>query len=180
MGLDITAYSNARKLDALYNEDGEPVDPVTREPFEDGNVTTAYLNDDFPGRADEFTHKGVYAYDEAYGFRAGSYGGYNQWREQLAILAGYPAIQTTRFGGSVEMRHDAGAWAADAGPFYELIHFSDCEGVIGTAVAAKLLKDFDDNREKAVETGDDYFLSKYDEWRTAFELAAHDGFVAFH
>ena len=34
MGLDVTAYKKLSKLDALFDSDGDPVNPITREPFE--------------------------------------------------------------------------------------------------------------------------------------------------
>ena len=115
------------------------------------------------------------------GFRAGSYSGYNHWREKLAEIAGYPSIETDRFGsGLKEMRHDAGAREAGSGPFYELIWFSDCEGIIGPITSAKLARDFADFQAKADAVEDDYWREKYGKWRQAFEMAAEEGAVDFH
>lgn len=65
-------------------------------------------------------------------------------------------------------------------PFFELIHFADNEGVIGPVVSAKLAKDFRDNYERAKAFGDGYWLSKYEKWMAAFEMAADNGAVEFH
>jgi len=176
MGLDITAYSNLQKLECVFNEDEEPLHPQTRQPFE--YYFQAYINSHFPERAQDLENKAVYLYDDSFGFRAGSYSGYNQWREQLAHLAGYAAKPFARYD-SVEMRHDAGAWGTTEGPFWELICFSDCEGVIGPAVCKKLAKDFADFQERAMSSHDDIFRSKYDEWLIAFQLAAENGAVDF-
>jgi len=35
MGLDVSAYKKLTKLDVLFDEDGEPVNPVTRELIDD-------------------------------------------------------------------------------------------------------------------------------------------------
>lgn len=182
MGLDITAHSKITKLNCVYDADGEPIDPVTREYID--HAFTAYINSDFSGRADDVEHKAAYDSEESFGFRAGSYSGYNVWRNQLAKLAGYPAVDVDRYGtGNIEQRNDYSAFNAESGPFWELICFSDCEGVIGSSVSAKLAKDFAefDEKAKAHEPGmDGWFYQKYQEWRKAFELAADAGCVQFH
>ena len=183
MGLDITAYSKLTKLDALFNDDGEPVSPQTREPIE--FFVQFYVNGDFPGRNGSVEHKAVYAYEDSYGFCAGGYSGYNRWREQLAELADYPAVEYETVEGyapSRRMRRDAAAWKGlcNGKPFVELVNFSDCEGVIGPEVAAKLAKDFSEFDERAKAIKDEWFYEKYNEWRKAFEMAANGGAVKFH
>lgn len=176
MGLDITYYRNLAKLDCVFDADGEPIDAGTRQPLEDAH--RLYLNPDFPKQADGID--GMYSGEAVEGFRAGSYSGYNQWREQLAELAGYPATDHDSYGRT-RKRHDAGAWAAESGPFHELIHFSDCEGTIGPETSAKLAKDFADFQQRADSFGDDYWREKYAAWRKAFETAAREnGAVSFH
>jgi hypothetical protein len=75
-------------------------------------------------------------------------------------------------------------------PFVELICFSDCEGSIGPETSAKLAKDFADYEEQAREWAKDryadwhdefdWWFSKYENFKRAFELAAQGGFVMFH
>lgn len=65
-------------------------------------------------------------------------------------------------------------------PFYELIDFSDCEGVIGPEVSAKLAKDFADWDEQAKRTLDDYDYEMYSNWHKAFKIASDGGAVIFH
>lgn len=184
MGLDITAHKKISKIDCVYDEDGEPIDPNTREYID--HDFTAWLNPDFKGRADDVENKTAYSAVESFHFRAGSYSGYNAWREELSKLAGYAAMPVDRYGtGNVQQRHDYTAFNAESGPFWEMIRFSDCEGVIGAAVSAKLAKDFADFDEKAkahqCELGpSDWFYQKYQEWRKAFEMAADGGCVRFH
>lgn len=182
MGLDITAYRRLKKLDVLFNANEEPVDPSTREPLDYHNCTQLYVHDDFPGRNGSIEHKGVYAFEQSHSFRAGSYSGYNAWRERLAKLAGYPMRPYNRYGVTTEMRHDAAAWAGDCQgmPFVELVNFSDCEGTIGPEVSAKLAKDFADFDERAKEVQEEWFYDRYCEWRKAFEMAADGGAVRFH
>lgn len=171
MGLDITWYRGiARAAESEgRDEDGLPLD----------GFNSFYLNSDFPGRADDITEGAIYSFEEEGDFCAGSYGGYNRWRDDLAKLAGYAATPHARYG-STETRHDAGAWQASSGPFWELINFSDCEGTIGTAVSAKLSADFAKYQPKADSHPNEYFRERYARWRNAFDKAAQSGCVAFH
>lgn len=176
MGLDVTAYRKIKKLTAVFDADGEPIDPKTLEPVE--YAMQAYINPGFQGRADDIEDRAVYDAEDNFGFRAGSYGGYNHWREELAKLAGYPVGQYERYG-TLYPSHCVACWDGQKGPFSELINFSDCEGIIGTAVASKLAKDFADFQAKADEIGG-HFREKYEDWRKAFEMAADAGAVRFH
>ena len=185
MGLDITAYRKLTKLDVVFDADGESIDPVTRD--EVGYDFFAYVNPDFPGREEGVEHRACYRAEQRSGFRAGSYSGYNAWREMLAKMAGYPALPVDRYGtGNIDFRHDAGAHAAGSGPFFEMIWFTDCEGVIGPVVSRKLAEDFRQWDEKAqqfsaaIDGWSGHFYRLYLEWKIAFEMAADDGAVSFH
>ncbi|MBU9468625.1 hypothetical protein LGM75_24725 [Burkholderia multivorans] len=178
MGLDATAYRQIKKIDCVFDEGGEPIDPNTREPIE-CDYLRAYINPDFPGRADDLEDRAIYSYEDADEAFSGGYGRYSMWREMLAKLAGYQPIFVDRFGtGRTELRHDEAAWRATSGPFWELICFSDCEGVIGAAVSAKLAQDFAQFDEQA--KADESFYAIYSKWRAAFEMAAQNGCVQFH
>ncbi len=159
MGLDITAYSQIKKLDALFDKDGEPVNPDTREPYEE--FFQPCINYDFAKQSYGLEDGAVYSYARTMRFHAGSYTGYNSWREQLAKLVGYSP-------------------AAAEGPFIEFIFFSDCDGVIGHKIATKLYKDFQEWDERAKALGDEWFYEKYAEWAAAFKLASDEGAVSFH
>lgn len=177
MGLDITAYRSINRLDAVYDEDGEPIDPTTREPLD--YAFKAYINSDFPGRADELVNHAVYNAEDSVHLHAGSYGGYNAWREWLAQMAGYALGKYEQYGG-IRESYCVPCWNGATGPFSELINFSDCEGVIGCAVSTKLAADFAEFQAKADASDKDLFRAKYAEWRSAFELAANNGAVQFH
>jgi len=185
MGLDITAYKKLTKLDVVFDADGNPIDPRTRDPLHYNNYTRFYVNHDFPGRNGDIEDKACYAYEDSEGFRAGSYGGYNGWRERLAELAEYPMIEYEGVQGyapSRRMRRDAAAWSGicEGMPFLELVNFSDCEGVIGSQIAAKLANDFAEFDDLAKSVDDPWFYELYCKWRKAFEMAADDGAVSFH
>lgn len=155
MGLDITAYSRMTRV-GCAEDDCYPAPHVR-----------VYINPDFPTRADDL-QDGCYTFDEEFDFRAGSYSGYNNWRDALARFAGYESARAC-FDGS-----------HDADPFGALICFSDCEGAIGAATSAKLAADFAAFQDKADASDDDWFREKYADWRKAFEMAADGGAVCFH
>ena len=126
MGLDITAY---RKLTPKPEVDyyGKDTDPYFYARFDQDTIDC--VQKFWPGHCDGLK-AGVFSFAEQHEFRAGSYSGYNYWRDWLAGISGW---------GDAEQ-----CWNSDKteGPFYELINFSDCEGVIGPKVAAKLARDF--------------------------------------
>lgn len=165
MGLDITAYSRLKPVGQHTSLDSW---------CEDESHVTAFIYSDFPasfrgvtvtGTDDQFTYGGCYAVTdgtETHGFRAGSYGGYNQWREDLR----------RQFNPS----NDPGK------PFYELIWFADNEGTIGPKAAADLLADFRQHAS-TYEHRDDpigWYRKSYDDWTRACKLAADGGLIEFH
>jgi hypothetical protein len=169
MGLDITAYRKLTKIEnPVLDEYGEPEDYDNTLSIHGALID---FSNTFAGtkRAADLA-VGHYSFADSMDFRAGSYGGYNQWRDWLARVAGHGTADKV--------------WNDDIseGPFIELIQFADNEGYIGPAVSAKLAKDFADNEERIVAIGgtDSYFLDKYREWRAAFEMAADGGCVDFH
>ena len=173
MGLDITWHRNLTKAvgNEAFDERGE---------FRyDDDWRQLYINGDFPGRADEIEHRAAYRSEESGTFAAGSYGGYNVWRDQLAELAGYPKAPYEKYG-VLGRSHCVACWNGTTGPFAELINFSDCDGVIGAAVSAKLAADFAEHQAKADAHPDARFREKYALWRHAFEKAADGGCVDFH
>lgn len=105
-------------------------------------------------------------YDEFYSIRAGSYGGYNAWRNELAVMVGNNSSNETW-----------DTWERDA-PFHELICFSDCEGYIGESDSKKLYDDFAEYEHMAAQKSE-YFYSKYKEWMECFRVASNNGIVVF-
>lgn len=162
MGLDILAISKIKLAGKeAFDEYGDLlVDKYVK----------LYVHPDFPNQADDIEDRRAYSYDEdnIFSFRAGSYSGYNRWRDMLANMAGYGDARTL--------------WKNPRpGPFSELVNFSDCEGVIGPKTSAKLAKDFAEYQHVADNlTDSDYFKTKYAEWRKAFEIASDGGVVIFH
>lgn len=167
MGLDLFAYSHLGEHTGTVDEDGYPADGAGNY-LENG--ARFFLNPDFPGRADDIKGGAPYLHSGSKVHAGYGYGTYNRRRDQLAALAGYGPE-----GSAAETCWDY----HDSGPFYELINFSDCEGVIGTAVSAKLAKDFGDFQHEADRHPDAAFRDFYTQMRGLFEHAAQGGAVCF-
>ena len=158
MGLDITAYSQLK-------DTGRPFDWDTDE----GNAYISGNIPDFAKRCVEFTPRNAFEYEDTLYARIGAYSYYGAWREKLAKLAGYsPLTEGHR-------PYSAGAWAATEGPFWELIDFTDCDGVLGTAVRQKLAEDFANYEASARLLGDEDFLYTYRQFKAAIEFASDGG-----
>lgn len=159
MGLDIRAYSQCKFV--------APQEGGDYEAHEDEHVLIDGVS--FTDRLDGLP-QGWYAVEGvAYGFDAGSYSGYNVWREQLCRAA----LDV----GPEEVWSDPDRFSGK--PFVELIDFSDCEGSIGPKTSAKLLADFVTHPDLPGTVVDGYFEDKYRAWQYAFTLAWQDGFVVF-
>lgn len=162
MGLDITAYSQLK-------DTGRPFDWDKDE----GNAYIPHNHPDFAERCTEFTPWNSLEYEDELRTCIGAYSYYGAWREKLAKLAGYPPVTGRLFP------HSEGAWASTEGPFWELIDFTDCDGVLGTTVCQKLAKDFAAYEESARLLGDEDFLYTYLQFKAAVEFASDGGAVVF-
>jgi hypothetical protein len=180
MGLDIHAASHLRYVGPFPKD--EERERLERELL----AQNKYLDDVYfflsansPGHKARLAGMkvGYYEYTdrtEQHSFRAGSYSGYNWWRQQLCLFAlGVAPEEVWR-----HPRRYRGK------PFVELIDFTDCDGRIGTKVAAKLAQDFRDHEKPAADFAstlgeDSGWLENYEDFALAFELAAQDGALAF-
>lgn len=158
MGLDIRAYSNITPTDESVSED-------------DFQGFYSDTHNDFIERLAPLVNGVRYDGDDELHFRAGSYRGFNNWREQLAKLAGYSAS-----GADERHQHSQGAWNLSGGKFWELIHFSDCDGCIGSVAAKKLLSDFEGTD---VSDQDDFFKTIYENFKRACRIASNNGAIYF-
>jgi len=162
VGLDITAVNQA-----VFDH---PIEKC--ENYDHTNLIFTYPNPDFPDRADGL-QMGCYRFTTLFDFRAGSYGGYNGWREELARMALNATLK--------EIWADIDTFKGK--PFFELINFADNEGVIGPTTSAKLFRDFANWSGKAQLVsgyGPFSFYEPYLKWMRAFYLAQDHGFVIFH
>lgn len=168
MGLDITAYTNVTLVRALkgkeYNRDKDAQALVNSGGY-------CYLCQDGERPQSDDMPDGIYATGGVlFRFHAGSYSGYNAWRDQLA---------QTMLDMTAQQVWEADEDSFAGRPFVELINFSDCEGFIGPKTCAKLSADFAANQGKA-NNGDEYFRAKYADWHRALALASEGGAVRFH
>ena len=166
MGLDVYAYSKVSyrappRCPTCGSDEYEPAD------FD----CTLLRHSDWPERADGLA-EGFYSYERKEHFRAGSYGGYSEWRTWLSELA-MGASPHAVWGNEAAYREH---------PFFELVSFSDCEGTIGPATCAKLAADFVEWRDRAqssLPAGREYYLETYERFAAAFKHAAGAGAVVF-
>ena len=166
MGLDVTAYSKLKFVSG--DRDGASV-AGTR------SVWLPVIGS-FPVQG-----SGVYSYGRCYGFRAGSYSEYGNWREALAELAGdpeYTGEEEDIYGHPRCMIAWHGRNMEDR-PFYPLINLRDCEGRICAEVSDTLHADFR-KHALAARTRDERFQEVYRHFSRAFALARYGGAVVFH
>lgn len=155
MGLDIAVFTNIKKC--ADDEAAFWFPDLDKNPQSDGL-------------------SGAYTGEEADSFRAGSYSGYNAFRDTLSVIL------------QGEKDHHAWSRVANEGytkPFDLLINFSDCDGVIGPTSSKKLAQAFEDHLEdwteftKNDEDGE-YLLDKYLKWMAAFQTAGdNNGCILF-
>jgi hypothetical protein len=167
MGLDISVYVNAEVAE------DQPADWEEAYDREE-NLVLAYCFDGMEQSLAGLERDVWYTADYDHGFRAGSYGGYNQFRRTLCELA---------LGVTTDQVWDNPEEYADS-PFFELINFADNEGTIGPVAALNLYVDFQAQQERIFEQCDDdseYFQQLYNTWKEACKTAGqNDGIIAFH
>ena len=192
MGLDIS-YTD--KLEKVPEEDvpsgvrGYTDDYYQWEETSPHSLRWVYDQQWWPHHSDGLEEESWY-YDKGEnkgGFRAGSFSGYNTWRNDLAMAIGW-------------LSGAEGAWEEGeqyGPPFMELINFPDNEGYIGPLVSEKLYQDFIKYEDQVMDKVDQWFLkmdpdkeydvedlkwfeSKYEEWKEAFNQARKGGMVSFH
>lgn len=190
MGLDITAVSNVKILDTRPEYDEEIENAWGTEDY----VHQDWINEHFPHAVPAEYHGKRFLLwqetdeSESHSFRAGSYSGYGLFRSTLAgAFLGTKDLYMDRDeqNGDWEKVH-----RAEGNPFYELINFSDCEGVFFGPVCEKLYNDFETHRDFFVEWvgGNNPYpaweaqgwINRYDDWLRGFDLARRDGVLSFH
>lgn len=172
MGLDITAYGGLFEIDTSRQKK-ELVETMLDSGHWWQPHAVDWAEKEFPGRTKgepQVVMDHVYGASQRYSFRAGSYSGYGEFRDFLARLAGWASARAW--------------WDSDVreGPFFELVHFADNEGCIGSIAAGKLVSDFRAYEAKALAEADEcrWFWHAYNNWRRAFEIASEGGAVDFH
>lgn len=162
MGLNVTAYGKLKRIsedEVQFGSYGLPIND---------RIKSFFANPDYPYHMSGINPNAFYlCKGELFAFRAGSYAGFNEWKNQLAQLAGFKNSQDYWNNKPVA-------------PFSELINFSDSEGAIGYVVASKLAKDFQDYENLAKNSNIPFFYESYKNWKRACEIASKDGVINFH
>lgn len=175
MGLDVTAYSGLQFIESM-----DDIEAFEEKYWTGSELTATYVSKydgGFPEHLGSLIKGSVYSFKNEYDFRAGSYSGYNYWRDLLSRAALKVPAQTV--WKNPDQFRDL--------PFYWLVNFSDCEGYIGPEKCAILLKNFTELRatvEASLPASDtawppDEFMTRYDMWMTALQLAADGGMLMF-
>lgn len=176
MGLDIVVRRNVKKVDSELLEGFNPDDDLYEQCRAKGWFTV-WDTDTFPVQSEGIEVDTPYSCDPGdVSFRAGSYGSYNRWRDELAVLAGFESAD--------EVWNMCKSCIPADVPFIEIINFSDCEGVIGPKVCRKLAKDFENFADSAVGhtckfVEEDYFRELYFEFKEALEYAGDNGVLVY-
>lgn len=160
MGLDAAAFKVATLT--------EPHD--REECWESDHVFAFIIDDSFHRSARGLVLDRCYDVQGRATTVSNSYGGHGRFREELSRIFLDVAPRTVwRSPDEYAER-----------PFFELIHFADNEGTIGTEAAADLARDFVEGRKKwEAAVTDTWNLHIYNEWTAAFEAASHGGLVRF-
>lgn len=176
MGLDVTAYS---ELEFYFEANSYDEAEAQLSDIDNFFVVTHwdYMTERMtPIKNPEGEKVHVYKYKDAGGEISHSYGGYNVFRAWLS---------TNFIGVPPETVWKSELYYKDY-PFAELVHFSDCEGVIGWIAAERISQAFKDNYERAKEicsyegVEGKYTLRNYERWMKASELASKQGALHFH
>lgn len=186
MGLDVSFYASATLVhgDLHPRALSEPKPGPSEECWD--TFTVAYVNPDFPEQADGITPQSCWRTGKRSEHIGQPYSSYGRFRSWLSMAA---------HGVEPEVIwEDHKAWWDK--PFVPLIHFSDCEGIIGPVTSFRLAQEFVEERDAVVARAQalpkpfdateeawagniERFVSQYDRWAAAFGLVGPTGFVRF-
>jgi hypothetical protein len=174
VGLDITVHTKVVPVDEAevpHTKEGD----LDWDAMYEQDIRKAFVykgfEDSYRGLPGDDPVEGSYvrSVGDTWGFRAGSYSGYGNFRSLLCY--GMHGITISEFWEKSEAYKDK--------PFYELLNFADNEGTIGSEAAADLAVDFVENREQLVPHLEDW-MERYDEWTRACQDASDGGMIDFH
>lgn len=166
MGLDVSVYQNYRVLD--INEDDDDYDY---------NFNALSLEDEWEDRMKNLEKGKYYAGDRVAHLISYPYSSHNRFREQLIRLIGRSDLLLSH-DGTIDWE---ALYPEKNLPFYELVYFSDCEGVLDWETSEKLYNDFKNHEflAKQVFKNEEYNLRRFNEWMETFELGKNKGVVVF-
>lgn len=190
MGLDISYFTEIEKYDGKVETD------------DNGNINQNWLEENGLVRLDPQQKRerkikradgieGLYHFEDGDGFRAGSYGHYNLFRELLARTVF--KIRDEELDSEIKRRAKKASrkiWRNPEGykdePFYEQIDFPDHAGVIGPETAEKLAKDYNEHEDTFREVAEKHYgsdasglIDSYQNWKKALNAVAGNGAIKF-
>lgn len=174
MPVIITAYSGLTQIDALFDFDGHPIDPVTRAPLDAAQIIQ--IREAGP-HAGVLQRGAVYTYTDSAELTVPTTSTYEMWMERLAKWSGYPELEAEDADGRLIHTHRAQCLGGGEGPFAELIGVRDVAQLIGSEAAAKLAADFEADQDKIDLSPDIDFRACYASHRALFEMASDGGCV---
>ncbi len=152
MGLDITGYEDIKATGKTFNIEEDEY--ISVSDWKQSNM--------------KYIEEQQIEYKETHCFRAGSYGGYNSFRNNLCTLANNITVEELWKTEDESLK------------FYWLINFSDCEGYIGTSYCKILYDEFVKYNDKIMSSLNDFDKVKYKDFKEAFRLGSNNGLVDFH
>lgn len=161
MGLLVAAYAGIERVEDPFVPDGDLCDRVTGKWLPQSFKVRKFAF--WPHAAPEFTDGDYYVAQSEYKEFECTCTHYSGWRSKLAAMVGNPADNS----------------------FYELINFSDCEGVLGPSTCAKLAEDFRRWDQVAQQYERRGIIPRYDFYgmferlKKTFEFAGPNGAVQF-
>lgn len=167
MGLDIHAYKTPAFAD-LPPAAPQDLDDLDEWLWEN-NYRRVWTNPDFP-HAEEGITRSYFTFEKEIDAFSGGYGYYNAFRESLADFSGKTARTI---------------WDAPESyrslPFFELIHFSDCDGTFGPVSTKALLEDLVEHAgEYLAKTTNERFMHSYKVLLSSLREAGSGAILGFH
>lgn len=186
MGLDVSFYAEATMVHGEKHPRAltEPQEGPSEECWD--TFTVAYVNPDFRAQADGIIHQSCWETGKRDEHIGQPYSAYNRFRAWLS--KGAHDVEPDVIWEAPEQWWDK--------PFVRLIHFSDCEGIIGPESSQILAAEFASQREHVVgawyampkpfdvdqerwEGEIAYMVERYDRYAAAFALVGPTGFTVF-
>lgn len=163
MGLALWAYANIQPVDGSFKfEEYQEIHDAQTDQIRN-DLIGFYVHPTYPAWAVGIEPLQAYRFSHNENFHIGPYSYYSSFRNWLSILA------------------EIGHVSEPGDPFYEVLIFSDCEGVINSAISNKLFVDFVRFHAKAKASPKaEYYICAYESMMRAFQIASLNGAVSFN
>lgn len=162
MGLELIAVNKIKKIANFSDNWNDLIDDDEKK------IIRVKVNNSFLSH--DYLESGIYIYEgDEMDISCGSYSTYSYFRNTLSNIA-HGVNSNIIWNNHEKYKGEA---------FYELINFSDCEGVIGPISSAKLLSDFKKYKEDFFKISNEWDCEHYEDWIKMLEIASNDGMLIF-